>query len=59
MSSSALEGVRRAVQRVRWTIRQNVRDWSVSDSKKRAKELGVTGHSALTKDKLITKPRNH
>jgi hypothetical protein len=34
-------------------------DWSVADLKKRAKELGVTGYSALTKDKLIAKLRNH
>ena len=34
-------------------------DWSVADLKKRAKELGVTGYSGLTKDKLIAKLRNH
>jgi hypothetical protein len=34
-------------------------DWSVADLKKRAKELGVTGYSKLTKDKLVTKLRNH
>ncbi|AFM18870.1 Rho termination factor [Mycolicibacterium chubuense NBB4] len=34
-------------------------DWSVGDLKKRAKELGITGYSSLTKDKLITKLRNH
>jgi hypothetical protein len=34
-------------------------DWTVADLKKRAKELGVTGYSGLTKDKLITKIRGH
>ena len=34
-------------------------DWSVADLRKRAKELGVTGYSGLTKDKLIAKLRNH
>jgi hypothetical protein len=34
-------------------------DWSVADLKKRAKELGVTGYSGLTKDKLINKIRHH
>ena len=34
-------------------------DWSVADLKKRAKELGVTGYSGLTKDKLVAKLRNH
>lgn len=34
-------------------------DWTVADLKKRAKELGVTGYSGLTKDKLITKIRHH
>ncbi|UXA17100.1 Rho termination factor [Mycobacterium sp. SMC-4] len=34
-------------------------DWSVSDLKKRAKELGMSNYSHLTKDKLITKLRNH
>jgi hypothetical protein len=34
-------------------------DWSVADLKKRAKELGLSGYSGLTKDKLITKLRNH
>jgi hypothetical protein len=34
-------------------------DWSVADLKKRAKELGITGYSGLTKDKLIAKLRNH
>jgi len=34
-------------------------DWNVPDLKKRAKELGMTGYSRLTKDKLIAKLRNH
>ncbi|MBV8788497.1 MAG: Rho termination factor N-terminal domain-containing protein [Mycobacterium sp.] len=34
-------------------------DWTVSDLKKRAKELGLSGYSSLTKDKLIAKIRNH
>lgn len=34
-------------------------DWSVSDLKKRAKELGMSNYSHLTKDKLIAKLRNH
>ena len=34
-------------------------DWSVADLEKRAKELGVTGYSGLTKDKLVAKLRNH
>lgn len=34
-------------------------DWTVTQLKKRAKELGVKGYSRLTKDKLITKIRNH
>ncbi|MEW5808114.1 MAG: Rho termination factor [Actinomycetota bacterium] len=34
-------------------------DWSVDDLKKRAKELGMSGYSRLTKDKLISKLRNH
>lgn len=34
-------------------------DWNVSDLKKRAKELGITGYSGLTKDKLVNKLRNH
>jgi hypothetical protein len=34
-------------------------DWSVADLKKRAKELGLSGYSGLTKDELITKLRNH
>jgi hypothetical protein len=34
-------------------------DWTVADLKKRAKELGVSGYSGLTKSKLISKIRNH
>jgi hypothetical protein len=34
-------------------------DWTVTDLKQRAKELGLSGYSSLTKDKLITKLRNH
>ena len=34
-------------------------DWTVSQLKKRAKELGMSGYSGLTKDKLIDKLRNH
>ena len=34
-------------------------DWNVSDLKKRAKELGMTGYSSLTKEKLVDKLRNH
>jgi hypothetical protein len=34
-------------------------DWSVSRLKQRAKELGMSGYSGLTKDKLIAKLRNH
>ena len=34
-------------------------DWSVGDLKQRAKELGMSGYSKLTKDKLIWKLRNH
>jgi hypothetical protein len=34
-------------------------DWTVSALKKRAKELGMSGYSNLTKDKLIAKLRNH
>jgi hypothetical protein len=34
-------------------------DWTVPELKKRAKELGVTGYSRLTKDKLVAKLRNH
>ena len=34
-------------------------DWTVPQLKKRAKELGLSGYSSLTKDKLIAKIRNH
>jgi len=34
-------------------------DWTVTELKKRAKELGLSGYSNLTKDKLIKKIRNH
>jgi hypothetical protein len=34
-------------------------DWTVGDLKKRAKDLGISGYSHLTKDKLISKLRNH
>ncbi|OBJ40055.1 Rho termination factor [Mycolicibacterium mucogenicum] len=34
-------------------------DWTVQDLKKRAKELGLTGYSALKKDDLISALRNH
>jgi hypothetical protein len=33
-------------------------DWTLNDLKKRAKELGLTGYSSLTKSKLISKIRN-
>ena len=33
-------------------------DWSVSQLKKRAKELGLSGYSALTKQDLIYKLRD-
>jgi AcrR family transcriptional regulator len=33
-------------------------DWTVTDLKKRAKELGLSGYSNLNKDKLISKIRN-
>jgi hypothetical protein len=33
-------------------------DWTVSELKKRAKELGMSNYSNLTKDKLIAKLRN-
>lgn len=35
------------------------RDWAVPQLKKRAKELGLHGYSDLSKDKLISKLRNH
>ncbi len=34
-------------------------DWTVPELKKRAKELGMSGYSSLTKDKLIAALRNH
>jgi hypothetical protein len=34
-------------------------DWTVQELKKRAKQLGISGYSRLTKDKLISKLRNH
>ncbi|OBI55578.1 Rho termination factor N-terminal domain-containing protein [Mycobacterium sp. E796] len=34
-------------------------DWTVPQLKKKAKELGMSGYSGLTKDKLIAKLRNH
>ena len=34
-------------------------DMTVPQLKKRAKELGMSGYSSLTKDKLIAKLRNH
>jgi hypothetical protein len=34
-------------------------DWTVPALKKRAKELGITGYSGLTKAKLVSKLRNH
>jgi hypothetical protein len=34
-------------------------DWSVTELKKRANELGMSGYSGLTKDKLVAKLRNH
>jgi hypothetical protein len=33
-------------------------DWTVTQLRKRAKELGMSGYSNLTKDKLISKIRN-
>jgi Rho termination factor, N-terminal domain len=33
-------------------------DWTVTELKKRAKELGISGYSGLTKGKLISKLRN-
>ncbi|WP_179475679.1 DUF7218 family protein [Mycolicibacterium vinylchloridicum] len=34
-------------------------DWTVPQLKKRAKELGMSGYSSLTKGKLVAKLRNH
>jgi len=34
-------------------------DWTVTDLRKRAKELGISGYSGLTKSKLVAKLRNH
>jgi hypothetical protein len=34
-------------------------DWTVPQLKNRAKELGMSGYSGLTKDKLIAKLRHH
>ena len=33
-------------------------DWTVADLRKRAKEIGLSGYSNLTKAKLISKIRN-
>jgi hypothetical protein len=34
-------------------------DWTVPQLKQRAKELGLSGYSSLTKDKLIAKLRKY
>lgn len=34
-------------------------DWTVPELKNRAKELGISGYSDLTKSKLIATLRNH
>jgi hypothetical protein len=34
-------------------------EWTVDQLKERAKELGLTGYSGLTKHKLVDKLRNH
>lgn len=33
-------------------------DWTVAELKKRAKELGMSNYSSLSKDKLVAKLRN-
>ncbi len=34
-------------------------DWTVPELKRRAKDLGISGYSGLTKEELIVKLRNH
>jgi hypothetical protein len=34
-------------------------DWTVPELRKRAKELGLSGYSSLTKDELIARLRDH
>lgn len=34
-------------------------DWKVDELKERAKELGLSGYSRLTKEKLISRLRSH
>ncbi|HEY0259058.1 MAG TPA: Rho termination factor N-terminal domain-containing protein [Lacisediminihabitans sp.] len=34
-------------------------EWTVTDLRKRAKELGLSGYSGKTKSQLITQLRNH
>jgi len=34
-------------------------DWTVPELKKRAKQLGLSGYSGLTKKRLVAKLRNH
>jgi hypothetical protein len=34
-------------------------DWTVADLRRRAKELGMSGYSNLTKDQLVDELRNH